>query len=227
MLAAIVMMLAAAPADFTFEYTYPAPAARVAPLKAWLDADKARLRAAIATDAAEGRRDRAGSDVPFHPYDLSKDWAVVTDTPRFLSLSAQSYSFTGGAHGNTSSYGMLWDKTAGRRLEPLAVFASPDTLWAAIGRPYCAALQVELRARDGAALTDPKFWPCPRLKALTLLLGSRRGDRIDRLGLIADQYVAGPYVEGPYEVTLPVTPAVLRAVRPAYRAAFALPRPAP
>ncbi|MEO0056797.1 MAG: hypothetical protein RIT17_233, partial [Pseudomonadota bacterium] len=32
----------------------------------------------------------------------------------------------------------------------------------------------------------------------------------------------GSYAEGPYEVTLPVTQAVLAAVKPEYKAAFAL-----
>ena len=56
---------------------------------------------------------------------------------------------------------------------------------------------------------------------ITLLLGSARGGRIDRIGLLADPYVAGSYAEGTYEVTLPVTPAIVRAVKPAYRTAFA------
>jgi hypothetical protein len=34
--------------------------------------------------------------------------------------------------------------------------------------------------------------------------------------------VAGSYAEGAYEVTLPVSPAVLETVKPAYAAAFTL-----
>ena len=41
-----------ASADYDFAYRYPVQAARIAPLKAWLDADKARLRAKTAADAA-------------------------------------------------------------------------------------------------------------------------------------------------------------------------------
>ena len=46
--------------------------------------------------------------------------------------------------------------------------------------------------------------------------------RFDRIGLLAAPYVAGAYAEGSYEVTLPVTPKVLAAVKPEYKAAFAL-----
>ncbi len=35
-------------------------------------------------------------------------------------------------------------------------------------------------------------------------------------------YVAGAYAEGDFEFTLPVSPAMLRAVKPDYRDAFAL-----
>lgn len=65
---------------------------------------------------------------------------------------------------------------------------------------------------------------CPPVKDLTILLGSTNGRAIDRIGLLADPYVAGSYAEGSYEVTLPVTRAIAGAVKPAYRAAFALGR---
>jgi hypothetical protein len=57
-----------------------------------------------------------------------------------------------------------------------------------------------------------------------VLLGSSNKRRFNRIGLIASPYVAGSYAEGQYEVTLPVTPKVLAAVKPEYKAAFALGR---
>ncbi len=62
------------------------------------------------------------------------------------------------------------------------------------------------------------------MKELTPLWGSSNRQAINRIGLIADQYVAGSYAEGPYEITLPVTPAVIAAVKPGNRAAFAVKR---
>jgi len=55
-----------------------------------------------------------------------------------------------------------------------------------------------------------------------VLLGSSDRKAFNRIGLLAAPYVAGSYAEGTYEVTLPVTPAVLQAVKPEYKAAFAL-----
>ena len=46
----------------------------------------------------------------------------------------------------------------------------------------------------------------------------------DRIGILIGPYEAGPYAEGGYEVTLPVTPAILAVVKPEYRASFAASR---
>ncbi len=211
-----------ASADYDFAYRYPPQAARIAPLKAWLDADKVRLRAKTASDAAAFRRDTKRDGSPFRKYDASKEWQVVADTPRFLSLSVSTYGYSGGAHGNTGTGGLLWDKRAGRRLDPKAVFVSLPALQVAVAKPWCAWLKRERVRRLGSLSdTDDIFGQCPSVKELTILLGSSTGRTFDRIGLIADQYVAGSYAEGQYEVTLPVTPAVLRAVKPEYRAAFA------
>ena len=58
----------------------------------------------------------------------------------------------------------------------------------------------------------------------TVILGSSNKRTFDRIGVLVGPYEAGPYAEGDYEVTLPVTQAVLAAVRPEYRAAFSLKR---
>ncbi|KQM85114.1 hypothetical protein ASE67_15735 [Sphingomonas sp. Leaf23] len=208
-------------ANYDFVYTYPSQAARIAPLKAWLDADKAKLRAKVAGEAAAFRRETQRDGSPFRKYDASKEWQVVADTPRFLSLSVATYDYSGGAHGYGASGGLLWDKRAAKRIEPKAVFVSVAGLDAALRKPWCDWLKRERVNRLGSASgTDDIFGQCPRVKELAVLLGSSSGKGFDRIGLIADQYVAGSYAEGPYEVTLPVTPAVLRAVKPEYRAAF-------
>jgi len=221
-------MLAAAPtasaqsADYDFAYRYPPQAARIAPLKAWLEADKAKQRAAVARDAATFRREAKRDGFPFRKYEAQKAWKVVADTPRFLSLSVSDYSYSGGAHGGTASGGLLWDKRAGRRVDPKAVFVSPSALQSAVMPGWCRWMTAERTRRVGAvADNDATFGKCPPVKDVTLLLGSSDGRTFDRVGVIADQYVVGSYAEGPYEHTLPVTAAVLRAVKPEYRGAFA------
>ena len=222
----LALTLLAAPAaaqspDYAFTFTYPAQAARIPSLRASLEADRTRARASIARQAAAGRAEAQRSGFPFRRYESTTTWKVVTDTPRLLSLSGAVYTFTGGAHGSPGSTALVWDKAAGRRLAPKTLFTSPAALEAATRDAWCARLAAERRRRVGVQTTGP-FTDCPRLAELTLLLGSARGGRIDRIGLLADPYVAGSYAEGTYEVTLPVTPAILRAVKPAYRTAFAI-----
>jgi hypothetical protein len=206
-------------ADYDFAYRYPPQAARIAPLKAWLEADKAKQRAAIARDAATFRREAKRDGFPFRKYEAQKEWKVVADTPRFLSLSVSDYSYSGGAHGGTASGGLLWDKRAGRRVDPKAVFVSPAALQAAVMPGWCWWMRGE-RTRRVGTVADAFFQKCPPIKDVTVLLGSSNGRAFDRIGVIADQYVVGSYAEGQYEHTLPVTAAVLRAVKPEYRGAF-------
>lgn len=208
--------------NYTFDYAYPAAAGQIGPLRAWLEADKARMRAKLAADAATFRADAKKEGIPFRAYDATKTWKVVTSTPRFLSLSADLSSYTGGAHGMSQSLSLVWDKKAGRQLKATDVFVSPAAIQAAFGAAWCAQLKTERTKRLGADAGQDDFFKCPKLSELTLLLGSSGGRVINRIGLIADPYVAGSYAEGPYEVTLPVTAAVLRAVKPAYRTDFAL-----
>jgi hypothetical protein len=209
-------------ADYEFAYRYPAAAARIPALKRTLDGEAANLRRKTAHDAASDRREAKASGFPFRPYSYEKTWKVVTDTPRFLSLSSDSYEYTGGAHGQPASSALLWDKAAGRRLDTKAVFVSFAALQSATRIDYCARLRTEQRRRNQGEGSSMNV--CPPVKDLTILLGSTDGRAIDRIGLLADPYVAGSYAEGSYEVTLPVTRAIAGAVKPAYRAAFALGR---
>jgi len=224
--AAGLALAGAAAENYTFDYTYPAAAARIAPLRAFLEAEKASLRRRVARDAADARTEAAKDNYPYRSYEVSKDWQVVTETPAFLSLSSQLYSFSGGAHGNTGSGALLWDKARRMRMEPKALFNSPTAFYAAVRSTYCKALDAERAKRIGRPVdkTDSVFGGCPRIGELTLLLGSSNRKKFDRIALIADQYVAGSYAEGPYEITLPVTPAVVSAVKPTYRSAFAVKR---
>lgn len=209
-----------------FRYSYPAAAARIPALAALLDSEREALRRDALRAAEADRRDAAGSDRPFHQHDAIVAWSVVTETPRFLSLSAELYAFTGGAHGSPGFDALLWDKQAGARLKPEAVFATPAALQAAVGAPFCDAIDRERAQRRGAPVVRSSdgygFNDCPPVSDATLILGSTNRRAINRIGLLVGPYVAGPYAEGTYEVTLPVTPALRGAVKPAYRDAFAL-----
>ena len=64
------------------------------------------------------------------------------------------------------------------------------------------------------------FDECIDPVAETVILGSSNGQSFNRIGILVPPYEAGPYAEGDYEVTVPVTSAVLAAVKPEYRSSF-------
>lgn len=209
---------------FAFNYAYPAAAGSLPDVRLLLDADLAKTRAALAGEAAAGAATAKKDGFPYHAYETQVAWKVVTDLPDWLSLSAEVYTYSGGAHGMSSFETLLWDKRAGTRHAPIDLFVSRAALRAAVKAPFCAALDRErAKRRAGVPIGDavPEFSRCIDPLDATLILGSSDRRAFTRIGLLIEPYSAGPYVEGTYEVTLPVTPAVLRAVKPKYAAAFA------
>ncbi len=205
-----------------FAYAWPAQVSAIPALTQRFTAERDRLLAEQKADWQVSLKEFEGQDcVSCINRSFEKTWQVVADLPRFLSLSASFYFYTGGAHGNGAYDALVWDREAGAALDPKAMFRSPAALQEALGAPWCRALKAERQKRLGADYSDDGIFPCPPIEDLTVLVGSSDRTSFDRIGLLAAPYVAGSYAEGSYEVTLPVTPAVLAAVRPEYRAAFA------
>ena len=207
---------------FEFDYSYPAAAGRIPALKAWLDTERTKARAQLIEDATTGRAEAKDSGFDYHAYAFGREWQKVTETPRFLSLSAQIYDYTGGAHPNHGYDSLLFDKQAGARVAPLALFASAAAFDAVIQQPFCLALDRERGKRRGEPVTDDgsPFNDCIKPSEQTVILGSSNGRTFDKVGVLVGPYAAGSYAEGDYEFTLPVTAALLRAVKAEYREAF-------
>ena len=117
---------------------------------------------------------------------------------------------------------MLWDRIAARRRAPVDLFASKAALASAIRKPFCRELDRQrARKRSGSGVGDiPEFSDCIDPSEQTVILGSSNGKAFDRIGILVAPYAAGPYAEGDYEVTVPVTQKVLDAVRPEFKPAF-------
>lgn len=204
-----------------FEYAYPAAAAAIPALRQQLDAELAKQKAALVASAKEERAAAKDDGRDYHPLGHWQEWQVVANLPSWLSLSAQVGTYEGGAHPNSHFETLLWDKTAGRDREPLALFDKP-ALEAAIRDKFCAALDRERVKRRGQPVKrDQMFGECIDPLEEVVILGSANGQAFDRIGVLIAPYEAGPYAEGSYEVTLPVTDAVFSAVKPPYRQFFA------
>ncbi len=208
-----------------FAYSWPAQVTAIPALAKRLTAERDQLLAEQKTEWEQSLTEFAGDDCgACTNRSYEKTWDVVADVPRFLSLSGAWNVYSGGAHGNYAWDALVWDREAQEGFDPKTMFTSPAALQGALGGAWCKALLAERAERLGPEYADDSVFPCPPIADLTVLVGSSDSKSFNRIGLIAAPYVAGSYAEGEYEVTLPVTPKVLAAVKPAYKAAFALPK---
>lgn len=206
-----------------FTYGWPLEAAAIPALSGRIEADLARLRAEGLATAREDKAMRP-PDAPFHGHYFQKIWMTHGETPRLLSLAAQVAFFTGGAHGNTIFDSLLWDRTAGRPIATTDLFTDAAAAFAAMNAPYCEALDRARVEKRGAPLpAEGEDWlvGCPELAEQVIVpVDADEDGRFERLRVLIPPYEAGPYVEGTYEVDVPVTPAIRALLKPDYAAAF-------
>lgn len=207
-----------------FRYSWPAQVAAIPALVRRFTAERAELLAEQKTDFAEGLSFADAEGCFGCNRDLSREWSVIADTSRFLVLSGSFYIYSGGAHGNIHFEALVWDRQAKKAVYPERMFRSEAALQAALGTGWCAGLKAERAKKLGteasATIEDEGIFPCPPIAELQVYPTTSDGQRFDWIELLAAPYVAGSYAEGVYEVTLPLTPQVLAAVKPRYRAAF-------
>ncbi len=208
-----------------FEYSWPGAVSAIPELARDLTAQRDELLREQKAEWSSARADCPPESVACVSRAHSVEWAVVADLRRFLSLSSSVYNYGGGAHGNYWRDALVWDREARRALDPKAMFVSLGGLNDAIGQKACALLNREREERRGQPVPQGTGqWPdqCVAMEETVLFAGSTNGRRFDRIGIYYAPYTAGAYAEGDFEFTLPVTPAILKAVKPEYREAFAL-----
>lgn len=212
---------------YIFDYAYPAAAAAIPALKAWLDAHIDKERSELVADATESKQGAEKEGFPYRTYSRGYDWKVVTETPGWLSLSSIVSTYTGGAHPNYVFDTILWDKQAGKRRDPKDMFVSTEALAKAIQPEFCRQIDQQRAKKRGAPVkrgSDDMFTDCLDPTPYTVILGSSNGTTFDRVGVLVPPYEAGPYAEGAYEVTIPVTAEILEAVKPEFRSSFVVAR---
>ncbi len=210
---------------YDFNYAYPAAAAAIPALRSFLEADLTKQKAALIKSAKEGRDEAKLADIEYHPYYRATDWRVVTETPGWLSLSATHESYEGGAHPNHWPDALLWDKAAGKQRAAEDLFTSKAALSQVIRKPFCREIDKQRSQKRGEPVkagSDELFSNCIDPLGEVVILGSSNHRTFDRIGILVAPYNAGPYAEGDYEVTLPVTAEILAVVKPEFRDSFAV-----
>lgn len=209
---------------YAFAYSYPSAAASIPGLRALLDRQLVTDRSNLVSSATSGKTDAEKDGYPYHAYERQTEWKVVTNLPDWLSLSSEHFEYSGGAHGMTVSEALLWDRRAETARKPIDLFASHDALRLAIQAPFCDILDQQRGKKRGEPVqrSGEMFTECINPIEQTIILGSSNGRTFNRIGVLVPPYNAGPYAEGSYDVTLPVTGKVMAALKPQYRGAFSI-----
>jgi hypothetical protein len=108
--------------------------------------------------------------------ELQISWRTVADLPRFLSLTIDEWSYTGGAHGSWGRGSLIWDKKSATEIKPLALFTSNEAFDKVVQTPFCDKLDIERsKKRDGEKVdrsqTDDWMQACPKPSELTVISG--------------------------------------------------------
>jgi hypothetical protein len=205
-----------------FAYAWPAAADAQPSLRARLERQLNADRAETLASAREDRSARKEIDAPYFPHALQKTWSVAGSSQRLLSLAAEVYVFTGGAHGMTNHGSLLWDKQSDSEVSRAVVLA--PALLEALTERYCAALDEAREEKRGEPVPKNRegmFNECPVLADQTLVPTDTNGDGLfDQLKVLIGPYEAGPYAEGSYEIPLPLDAMALALIPEPWRGAF-------
>lgn len=211
---------------YMFAYSYPAEVGAIPALAAQLDQDATDAKATLIAESEDDREQALANDYPYRAHSFSEEWKVAADLPRYLSLTGDFATYTGGAHGMYGRETLVWDRETGKGVEGVEMFRSAQALDDALGRKLCDALNAERAERRGEPVPENRgeddfgFNQCQKVENATVIVGSSNGKIFDRIGIWFGPYVAGAYAEGAYELDFPVDAAVIEAVKPEYREAF-------
>lgn len=158
-------------------------------------------------EGAQADRTEAGDDATLPAYEKDITLALAAETGKLLSLKRVDFDNSGGAHPNTLSSGVLWDKALKRELTAADLFRKGADM-TALDQALCSAINAAKRARvrDSALLTlNGRSGGCPRALSTAFVLapGSVPG-RAGGLIFLIGPYEVGAYAEGPYELAVPV-----------------------
>lgn len=166
-------------------------------------------------EGAQGERTEAGNDPTRPPYEKTITVTAAAETGKLFSLKRTDFDYSGGAHPNTLTTGILWDKALKRQIGLSDLFRKGADL-TALDQALCSAVNAAKRTRspDSASVTlggKGDIFSCPRVADTAFILtpGSAPG-KAAGLTFLIGPYQVGPYSDGAYEIAIPT--AVFRSL---------------
>lgn len=143
---------------------------------------------------------QAGTEAPFEQtWTYDQQFTLQRPSADAVAVAIKFYGYTGGAHGMSGTNAYLVDLRTGKAVPPAGIFAKGDG-WLETLVPLVHD-NLKKQFTDGKPGFDDAIEPAKLAKLL------REPDhyyyRRDKLELIFDAYVVGPYVSGPFTVDIP------------------------
>lgn len=173
-------------------------------------ADLARQLAAYRKDAETEKKQADAEKYQFRQYELTVNWALELDHPKFLSLINFTWIYSGGAHGNSTFKTLTWDRAKQSTLKLDDLFAD-----AAAAKGARKAIQVyvikdilrqkaENQKVPVESFTDEQVTSgvTGAFPAFTLNASDQAG-KIGGLHMWYPPYAVGAYAEGSFESRVP------------------------
>lgn len=206
--------------DVDFTYRWAAQASAIPALDRRLRAELQRDRTRTAALARSDRQSALKSNYPFHQHSFDRNVTFGGQSARLASFADQRNAYTGGAHGNPGTSAILWDRQRNMAIGFASMFRNSPS--AILRTPYCKGLAAERQRKMGDSKPSGAYWDaCPDPLKLTVIPEDKNRDgRFDTINVTADPYAVGSYAEGYYVVMLPVTSALITALKPEFRASF-------
>ena len=205
-----------------FHYGWSAEAAAVPELAARFRKEMEKAEGELIGGAKGDKAEREKQGFDFHTYMSSTQYDTAGQSDHLLSLKVDVGSYEGGAHGNHGVGGLLWDRAAAKEINDTDLFTEPANRDRLLTQRWCDALNKAREEKRGEpAGGGGMFDDCPRLDEIAIIPTDKdKNGRFELLTLVASPYVAGPWVEGDYEIELTVTPDLISGLKSAYRASF-------
>jgi hypothetical protein len=204
-----------------FTYGWPAEADAIPTLKRRFEEDLATQRKQALASAREDFAVHGKNAHEGHSY--RQVWETFGSNPLLLSLASEIGTFTGGVHGNATYTPLLWYRSADREIKVEELFGDSERAFNAMTAPYCAELGRQ-RAEKRVGLPQGALTPAEACKPLEeqaiVPVDADRNGKFERMRILIGPYGAGTYVEGTYEIDIPITPQIRGLLRPEYLSAF-------